>query len=401
MKIELLAPAGDLERLKTAVMYGADAVYFGGKQFSLRARASNFTLEDIGEAVEFAHERGSKVYVTVNIIPHNSDFEGLSEYLQFLEKINVDAIICASSAIMELCRKVAPGLEVHISTQQTSLNSAAISYWQKKGADRVVLAREVSADQVRKIREKTDIPLELFIHGGMCASFSGRCVISNLLTNRDANRGGCAQSCRWSYHLWHEEESLDKPEYLFSLGSKDMCTAGCLEEILSLEPASLKIEGRMKTAFYIACVVKGYRYLIDCYEKQGHITPEQLKYGKGLIALSSNRDNFEGFYHGIPGKEGQLYNVVSTANQVFIANVVDYDEETQTGTVEVRNNFHAGDTLGLLCPYGDSVTFKSEVLTDMEGQNVEVANKPMQLLKLKLPQKADNYSFLYLAGGRV
>ena len=212
MKTELLAPAGDMARLKTAIIYGADAVYFGGKQFSLRSRASNFTLEDIREAVEFAHGYGRKVYVTVNIIPHNDDFNGLQEYLEKLQEYGVDAIICASQAILTLCKQVAPKLEGHISTQQTTINTAAIEYWQKKKADRVVLGREVSLIQLKEIMNKTDMPIEVFIHGGMCANYSGRCTISNMLTNRDANRGGCAHSCRWNYYLWHDDQLLDREE---------------------------------------------------------------------------------------------------------------------------------------------------------------------------------------------
>ena len=396
MKIELLAPAGDLERLKVAVTYGADAVYFGGKQFSLRARASNFTLEDIKEAVIFAHEHGSKVYVTVNIIPHNSDFDGLSEYLQILQDLDVDAIICASLAILQLCKKVAPKLEVHVSTQQTTLNSAAIRFWQEQGADRIVLAREVSLAQIRQIKEHSSLPLELFIHGGMCANFSGRCTISNLLTNRDANRGGCAQSCRWNYHLWHKEELLDKPDYLFSMGSKDMCTIECLEEILNTQPVSLKIEGRMKTAFYIACIVKGYRFAIDCYEKQGYIGEDQLRYSRSLIELASNRDWFLGFYRGLPGKQGQLYNIPNTANQLFVANVKDYKDGV--ATIEVRNNFKCGDRLAVLNPEGQPVEFVVEGLETLDGEPIEVANKPMQLLKTKIPYEVNEYSYIFAKG---
>lgn len=395
MKWELLAPAGDLERLKTAVVYGADAVYFGGKQFSLRARASNFTLENIRDGALFAHQHGSRVYVTVNIIPHNSDFEGLAEYLKVLEELQVDAIICASPAIMDICREAAPKLEVHISTQQTTLNSAALDFWQQRGADRIVLGREATLDQIATISRKVEVPLEVFIHGGMCASYSGRCVISNLLTNRDANRGGCAQSCRWNYHLWHENQLLDREEFLFSMGSKDMCTAECIEEILALQPASLKIEGRMKTAFYLGCVIKGYRYLIDCYRQQGFITPQQHAYGEGLIALASNRDSFPGFYHGLCGRQGQMYNTVSTASQLFVANVKEYDPDSGVAVVEVRNNFRAGQTLAVLNPWGEEVTFTAERLVDMEDNEVAVANKPMQLLKIHIPVAADSYSFIY------
>ena len=396
MKTELLAPAGDMARLKTAIIYGADAVYFGGKQFSLRSRASNFTLDDIKEAVEFAHGYNRKVYVTVNIIPHNGDFDGLREYLVKLEEFGVDAIICASQAILSLCKKVAPGLEVHISTQQTTINSAALKYWTDKKADRVVLGREVDMRQLRDIAVSAEVPLEVFIHGGMCANYSGRCTISNMLTNRDANRGGCAHSCRWNYHLWHNDELLDRKDYMFSMGSKDMCAAECLNDLLDLEVASLKIEGRMKTAFYIACVVKGYRYLLDCYEKYGSISSQQLAKGQSIIDLGTNRDSFAGFYPGYSIKEGQLYNLTQTASQNFVGNVVEFDPETMEAVIEVRNHFRRNDTLAVMNPYSDDSIFTVEKMTDKDGNDVEIANRPLQLLKIKVPVPVNEYTFLRL-----
>ena len=395
MRTELLAPAGDLDRLKVAVMYGADAVYFGGKQFSLRARASNFTLEDIKEAVAFAHEHGSRVYVTVNIIPHNSDFEGLEDYLIKLQEYGVDAIICASQAICDICRRVAPKLEVHISTQQTTINSAAVSYWQSKGADRIVLGREVTYDEMLMIMEDTTLPIEVFIHGGMCANYSGRCTISNVLTNRDANRGGCAQSCRWNYHLWHDDELLDRNDYLMSLGSKDMCTVDYIERLLKADVCSMKIEGRMKTAYYIASIVKGYRQLIDVYYENGRITEEDMKTAQYYMTLASNRDTFNGFYPGIPDKEGQLYNFITTASQTFVANVKSYDPDTSEAVIEVRNHFRVNDELVIMNPKGEDVRFTVDRMTDENGEEVEVANKPMQLLKIKVPVKVDEYTFIH------
>ena len=396
MKTELLAPAGDMTRMKTAIMYGADAVYFGGKQFSLRSRASNFTIDDIKEAVEFAHGYGRKVYVTVNIIPHNNDFEGLEEYLRTLEKIGVDAIICASQAILSLCKRVAPKMECHISTQQTTINTAALAYWKNKNADRVVLGREVNMMQLEDIMKTADLPIEVFIHGGMCANYSGRCTISNLLTNRDANRGGCAHSCRWNYHLWHNDELMDKEDVMFSMGSKDMCAVDYLEDLLKLNVASLKIEGRMKTAFYIACVVKGYRYLIDCYQNKGFIDQEDLAKGKHYIELGTNRDTFPGFYPGFDISEGQLYNTTLTASQNFVANVKGYDEETGEAVLEVRNHFEVNDRLVIMNPQGDEVEFTVERMTDSKGEEVTIANKPLQLLTVKVPVKVNEYTFIHL-----
>ncbi|MBQ3376369.1 MAG: U32 family peptidase [Erysipelotrichaceae bacterium] len=396
MKTELLAPAGDMARLKTAIIYGADAVYFGGKQFSLRSRASNFTLEDIREAVEFAHGYGRRVYVTVNIIPHNDDFNGLEEYLKKLEEFGVDAIICASQAILTLCKRVAPEMEVHISTQQTTINTRALSYWKDKNADRVVLGREVNLKQLEEIMGKTDVPIEVFIHGGMCANYSGRCTISNLLTNRDANRGGCAHSCRWDYHLWHDEELLDRDDYLLSLGSRDMCAAEYLEDILKLDVASLKIEGRMKTAFYIASIVRGYRYLIDCYQKQGYISDRQKEKGWEMLMLGTNREVFAGFYPGFDISKGQLYNFPTTASQNFVANVVSYDRDSSEAVIEVRNHFEKGDTLAVMNPYQEDVTFIVDKMTDTDGEEVAVANRPLQLLRIKVPVEVNEYTFVHL-----
>ncbi len=393
-RVELLAPAGDLARLKTAIIYGADAVYFGGRQFSLRSRASNFSNEDISEAVQFAHSHGRRVFVTVNMIPHNSDFQGLREYLQLLQEYGVDAIICASGAILELAKKHAPKLEVHISTQQTTTNTAAISYWKRLNADRIVLGREVSLDQLNLIIGKTDMPLEVFIHGGMCANYSGRCIISNFLTNRDANRGGCAQSCRWNYHLYKDDQCLDNGEYLFSLGSKDMCAVDYIEDLLKSGVVSLKIEGRMKTAYYIASVVKAYRMLIDDYYENGTITPEVRQKAMRLLDLVSNRDTYEGFYGNEISTRGQIYNFVLTASQTFLANVVSYDRNDSTAIIEVRNNFSVKDRVCVFNPQGDDVEFVLDELKTPEGEDVITANRPMQLLKIKVPCEVNEYTFI-------
>ncbi len=392
MPVELLAPAGDLARLKIAVEYGADAVYLGGKQFSLRARASNFSLSDIQEAADYAHQRDRKVYVTVNMIPHDSDFDGLVQYLQQLEQIGVDAIICASKAILVLCKEHAPKMEVHISTQQTTTNLKAIQYWQQSNADRLVLAREVDYANLQAITQNTRMPIEVFIHGGMCANYSGRCVISNLLTNRDANRGGCAQSCRWNYHLYHNDESLDQDDFLFSFGSKDLCAADYIEKLLQTSVASLKIEGRMKTAYYIATVVKAYRNLIDFYQSNGYISTECLAENKKLIQLCSNRESFNGFYPGLPDRNGQIYNNIVTANQNYVANVLDYN--AGVATIEVRNYFKTGDKLRLFKSKGQDVYFNVGTMKDINGETVEIANKPMQKLLIEVPVVVDKFTFI-------
>ncbi|MGN1399807.1 MAG: U32 family peptidase [Erysipelotrichaceae bacterium] len=398
MAYELLAPAGDLERLKVAIEYGADAVYFGGKQFSLRVRASNFDLADIKAAVDYAHQRNKKVYVTVNMIPHNSDFIGLQQYLKTLQDFGVDAIICASCAIAQLAKQAANNLEVHISTQQTTTNLAAIDFWQKNGGDRVVLAREVEYDDLLAITSNTTMPIEVFIHGGMCANYSGRCVISNFLTNRDANRGGCAQSCRWNYHLYHNDELLDKADYPLSMGSKDMCVMDNFEKLLKAEVASLKIEGRMKTAYYIATVVKSYRMLIDDYLANGSISQIMLAKSKELIAKAANRATFEGFYPGKTDISAQIYENAQTANQSYVANVISCDNNV--AFIEVRNYFKKGDRLRLFEPKGDDVYFTLERLYDQDGNEVEIANKPMQRLYMVLPKPVGEFTFITKSEGR-
>ncbi len=247
-KIELLAPAGDLERLKTAIRYGADAVYLGGKQFSLRSRASNFDLKEIREGVEFANQYGAKIHVTVNIVPHDEDLAGVEEYLKQLEEIGVTAIIVASVSIMEIAKRVAPKLEVHVSTQQSSTNSAAVAFYEQLGVDRVVLARECSMDQIEQIVRHSNVDIEAFIHGGMCVNYSGRCTLSNWMTLRDANRGGCAQSCRWKYHVYEKDKLISDLECLFSMSSKDLLAVEYVGRMIKAGVTSLKIEGRMKSA---------------------------------------------------------------------------------------------------------------------------------------------------------
>ena len=264
-KIELLAPAGDLQRLKTAVRYGADAVYIGGRQFSLRSRASNFTLEDIREGAAFARGHGATVHVTVNMLPHEDDFDGLKEYVEQLCEAGVHALIVASPAIARFVVQHFPQLEVHISTQHSTTNSSAIRFWKQMGMHRVVLARECSLAQITETTRHSVLPVEVFIHGGMCISYSGRCVLSNHMTNRDANRGGCAQSCRWKYELYQGDTRISDEQELFSMSSKDLQAAAYIPALIDAGVSSLKIEGRMKSTYYIATVVHAYRALIDEY----------------------------------------------------------------------------------------------------------------------------------------
>lgn len=384
--IELLAPAGDLNRLKTAVRYGADAVYIGGKELSLRSRAGNFSIEEIKEGVAFANQYGAKVYVTVNMIPHDEDFKEVEKYFKSLEDAGVSAIIVASIHLMKLCKKVAPKMEVHISTQQTTTNTATVDYWKEIGADRVVLAREVTLEEMKEIAKTSSLPLEVFIHGGMCVNYSGRCTLSNIMTLRDANRGGCAQSCRWKYRMYDEGNLISPEDCLFSMSSKDLQAASVITALMDMGIDSLKIEGRMKTAYYIATVVKAYRQLIDTYHENGKVTEEEMEKFQNELAKAENRPTYSGFYYGLPPKEGHLYGVNGAGViQDFVAYVLDYDKESQMATIQVRNHFTCGTKMEVLSPTIDNETFVVEELFTLDGEKIDVAKQPMQILKTKIP----------------
>ena len=296
MSVELLAPAGDLQKLKIAVMYGANAVFIGGEKFSLRSRASNFTLSDIKEGCEFAHKHGAHIHVTCNILPHETDVNGLVEYLKALEECGVDAIICASPLIIESVMKYTK-MECHVSTQESTLNSKMVEFWTKLGVNRVVLGRELSIAQIKEIKAKSKVEIEAFIHGGMCVSYSGRCMLSNNMTNRDANRGGCAHSCRWNYDLLIDEEKINPEGEYFQMSSKDLCSIYDIKEMLDSKVDSLKIEGRMKSIHYIATVVKCYRMMIDEYEATGTI--KDYDYYMNFLKKAENRLTSYGFLRGM------------------------------------------------------------------------------------------------------
>lgn len=385
-KIELLAPAGDLERLKIAVLYGADAVYLGGKQFSLRSRASNFDIEDIAEGVRFAKQHSAHVHVTVNMLPHEEDLHGLEEYLKTLEEIGVTAIICASPHIAMCAKKIAPKLEVHLSTQHSSTNSAAIAYWKELGVDRVVLARELTLAQIKQTTSHSSLPIEVFIHGGMCISYSGRCVLSNHMTGRDANRGGCAQSCRWKYRLYDKDIVLHDEKDLFSMSSKDLMAARYLPDLIKMNVASLKIEGRMKSAYYIATLIHTYRRLIDEIYEKGYISDKCMEWYCLELSKAENRPTGPGFYEGLPKAQDHLYGINGAGvTGEFIAYVLAYDEKCQIATLEVRNKFDPGMQAEVFGPHIANGEFIIEELYDEEGNCLETANKPMSIVKTHVP----------------
>lgn len=374
-KPELLAPAGDLEKLKIAIQYGADAVYIGGTNFSLRARSSNFEVSDIKEACEFASLYNAKIYVTTNILPHNNDLDGLKEYLTDLKNVGVSAVICASPAIITVANEV--GIEVHLSTQASTTNSSAIQFWEDQNVKRIVTARELTLNEIKEVNENSDLDIEVFIHGGMCVSYSGRCTLSNHMTDRDANRGGCAHSCRWNYKFINREFEADTP---FSMSSKDLNAIEYITRLIDIGIDSLKIEGRMKSIHYIATVVGTYRKLIDDYTENGQI---DIEYYKREIEKAENRLASIGFYEGDPSVEQHLYNMRSEKpTQTFIGLVLDYEDGY--AVIEERNKFEVGMKAEVFGPNIHKEFMITEIINE-QGEAIDVARHPRELLKLKVP----------------
>lgn len=385
-KIELLAPAGDLERLKTAILFGADAVFIGGKQFSLRSRASNFDLATIQEAVNFAHQHNSRVHVTVNMIPHQDDLEGLDEYLIALDAIGVDAIIVASVYILKRAKALTKNFEIHISTQYSITNSKTIQFYKKLGADRVVLARENSLSELKLLKEHSSLPLEVFIHGGMCVNYSGRCTLSNYMTLRDANRGGCAQSCRWKYEIFDQKTTISDEKVLFSMSSKDLNAIDVLPDLIKMGIASLKIEGRMKTEYYIATIVSAYRRAIDDLYKGSLTSDAVVLAAKRELLNAENRETFSGFYLSQPNRSGHLYGVNgANVNQNFVAKVLNYDATTNLATLEIRNHFSKGDRLEVFGPTLKPTSFISQKMINSDNEITHRFFKPMEVVLLEVP----------------
>lgn len=390
--IELLAPAGDLEKLKIAVMYGANAVFIGGKQFSLRSRASNFTYEDIKEGCTFAHEHNAKVHVTCNILPHESDMSGLIEHLKKLEECGVDAIICASIYILK-CVKEYTKMEAHVSTQESSINSNTVKFWTDLKADRVVLGRELSIEEIKDICDKSPVDIEAFIHGGMCVSYSGRCMLSNNMTNRDANRGGCAHSCRWNYDLYINDNKINPEGTYFAMSSKDLCAINDIPKMIDAGVDSFKIEGRMKSLHYIATVVKAYRQIIDEYLTTGKVL-DYKKY-ENDIKKAENRLTSYGFLHGNIGITEQLYNLRSEQpTQEFVGIVSSYDKINKIAYVEERNFFLPNSCLEIFGPNKDSILIDIKEIYDEEGNILDAARHPGQIVNFKCDIELEAYDMI-------
>ena len=394
-RIELLAPAKDFFKAKIAIDYGADAVYIGGKNFSLRYRASNFENEDIERIVEYAHSKNAKIYVTVNIVFHDEDFEGLKEYLEFLDSIGVDAFIVSSPFVMSFAKKVAPNVEVHVSTQLSSLNSEAINTLEMYGADRVVLAREASISDIKEMCAVSKLPLEVFIHGGMCSNYSGRCVLSNRMTCRDANRGGCAHSCRWKYSVYDNDELISAENLPFSMSSKDLKAYEYVEDMINCGVASLKIEGRMKSEYYIAQVVKTYRKMIDEIYETGHLSNERLDYYDKELFKAENRQSDSGFLSGICDDEKHLYGLDNdTVSHDYVALVKAYDESRGLALVEVKNIFEKDDLLEVFGPMLDNKQFVNKLMFDDSWHYLDKANKPTDLILMRIPFAVSKYDMI-------
>lgn len=390
-KIELLSPAGDLEKLKVAVVYGADAVYIGGTNFGLRARSKNFDMEDMAEGIKYAHERNVKVYITANIFAHNSDFEEMGRYFKSLEEMGADAIILSDPGVFSAAREAVPDMPIHISTQANNTNYMTVKFWKDLGASRIVLARELSLTEIKEIHDKSEgIELECFVHGAMCMAYSGRCLLSNFMLSRDANRGECAHPCRFKYRLVEEtrpDEYMpvyedDRGAYIFN--SKDLCMLDNLPDVINAGVLSIKIEGRMKTPFYVASVTKTYREALDDYYKDPAVYESKKEYYLNCVKKSSHRDFTTGFYYGRPGADSHIYENNSYIRDYdFSAIVLSYDEESGCATVQQRSKFIVGDTIEFLLKKGRGFTQMVTLLTDENGVPVTEAPHPLQILKIK------------------
>lgn len=382
-RVELLAPAGSLERLKIAFLYGADAVYLGGKEYSMRANAKNFTLEEIKEACSYAHSLGKKIYVTVNIVFHNQNYEGVVEYLKELSKYQVDAVIVSDVALIDIIHQNNINLPIHISTQMSNANYKSLLYLKGEGVERVVLARECSKNEIKEIVEKTGMEVECFLHGAMCASYSGRCVLSNYFTNRDANRGGCAQICRWCFDFFEESNRIES-KTPFMMAVKDLSLIYYLKDMIDIGVCSLKVEGRMRSNYYVATVISTYREAIDRYY-DGTLEQDKIDYYSKILNRVANRESTSQFFDRFPGVEEQYFQGRTEAsNQDFLGIVLAYDKSTHEVTLTQRNYFKKGDMVEMFGPNIQTIAFKVPDIYDESGTLLEVARHPEEIIRFHL-----------------
>lgn len=392
MTMELLAPAGDLEKLKIAIDYGADAVYCAGESFGLRTASKNFTKDHLACGVEYAHKLNKKVYLTLNIFAHNEDIIRLEEYLLQIKKIPFDAFIVSDPGVMLILRKERPDAVVHLSTQANTTNFAAAKYWYEQGIKRIVLARELSLEEIKELRERTpkDLELEVFVHGAMCISYSGRCLLSNYMTGRDANRGECAHPCRWNYALMEEERpgeyfpisEDERGTYIFN--SKDLSMIRYIPQLAAAGVTSLKIEGRVKSSFYVATVVGAYRQALDAFNlnKDKYVFDDIWEEELGKV---SHRHFTTGFYFGKPSEEGQNYESSRYIREYsFLGVIKSYDSTTGMAVVEQRNKMELGDEIEVFGPGGEMFSQKIEIMLSDEGEEIESAPHAQQIVKIHM-----------------
>ena len=398
-KPELLAPAGNLEKLKVAVMYGADAVYVGGLKYGLRTGAQNFTQDELTEGINFAHERGKRVYLTLNIIPHNDDLEGLPGYVKQLKGLLLDGIIISDPGIMSIVKDIIPEMEIHLSTQTSTTSYAAVNFWYQQGIRRIILARELSLVEIKEIIEKTpdDMKIETFVHGAMCISYSGRCLLSNYMTGRDANRGSCAHPCRWKYHLVEEKRpgeyfpvyEDERGAYFFN--SKDLCMIEHIPSLIDAGISAFKIEGRMKSAYYVANIVKAYRHVIDNYLSN----PEGCRFDEkwlNEIKKTSNRCFTHGFYFNHPDGDEQRYDSSAYIKTYdFIGIIHHYDKKTEIAIMEQKNRVFKGDEIEVFGPDGDFFSQKIIKMWNEEGEEIEVSPHAQQTVRIKMEKPVKSW----------
>ena len=399
-KVELLAPAGNLEKLKFACWFGADAIYIGGKQFGLRAYSGNFDDADFATGIAFAHSLGKRVYVTVNAYLRNDEIDELPAYLLKLAAFGVDAIIVADPGVLAIARKVTPNLPIHISTQANTVNYAAVELWQQLGAERVVLARELTLAEISAICAKTTMTIECFVHGAMCVSYSGRCLLSNYLNQRDSNRGGCTQPCRWKYNLVEEQRPGQyfpvtedaRGTYIFN--SRDLCMIEHIPALIASGVHSFKIEGRMKSAYYVATVTQAYRRAIDaCYA--GNYDAAMAERSLAELNKIAHREYGSGFYFGEPGAAGQIYdNSSCEQSHDFVGIVLGYDFVSRLATIEQRNNIKRGETVEFMQPEGLAFSQVLLEMNDDDGQMIDVAPHPQQIFQVRVVRPVEPNSLM-------
>ncbi|MBQ2115704.1 MAG: U32 family peptidase [Lachnospiraceae bacterium] len=406
-KPELLIPASSLEVLKTAVIFGADAVYIGGEAFGLRAKAKNFSPEDMKAGIEFAHERDVRVYVTANILAHNNDLEGAREYFKELKELKPDALIISDPGMFMIAQEVCPEIEIHISTQANNTNYQTYKFWWQQGAKRVVSARELSLKEIKEIRNNIpeEMEIESFIHGAMCISYSGRCLLSNYFTGRDANQGACTHPCRWKYSVVEEKRpgeylpvyENERGTYIFN--SKDLCMIEYIPEIIDAGIDSLKIEGRMKTALYVACVARTYRKAIDDFFESEEKYRENMQWYREEISKCTYRQFTTGFYFGKPDENTQIYDNNTYVNDYVYLGIIDQIDERGLARFEQRNKFCVGDSIEIMKPDGRNIKTKVLAMYNDEGEAVESCPHSKQTLYVELSEKPQIYDIIRVNSG--